>query len=82
MRRTIITLSALLGLAVLAAPAIASGYCEGYQVGYKAGFCEGKPVCYAGYPNGCPGSNSTPNDYQAGYARGYSDGRAAARRSS
>ena len=81
MRRMVLALSMLAGLAALAGPAIASAYCDGYQAGYKAGFCEGKLSCFGGQASGCPGSNYAPNNYQAGYNRGYADGAAAARRS-
>lgn len=78
MKRTLLALTMLAGLAVVAAPAIASNYCAGYQAGYKAAFCAGKQMC-DGTPRGCPSDPYAPNTYQAGYDRGYRDGSAARR---
>lgn len=81
MKRTILTLAVLGGFAALAAPAIASAYCTGYQDGYRAGFCANKLNCYSVIAPGCPSGNWDRNTYQDGYNRGYAAGVAAARRS-
>ena len=79
MRRTIIAL-AMLTMAA-AGPAIASGYCQGYQDGYRAGFCAVKQPCYNVSAPGCPSGSWDRNTYEDGYSRGYAAGAAAARRS-
>lgn len=81
MRRAVFVFAMLGGFVALAGPAIASAYCDGYAAGYRAGFCEVKSPCLGGTPSGCPSDPYAPNTFEAGYARGYRDGAAAARRS-
>lgn len=76
MKRAVFAFAVLGGFAALAGPAIALACCDGYG----AGFCEVRSPCLDGTPRGCPSDPYAPNTYEAGYARGYRDGAAAARR--
>lgn len=76
MKRAVFAFAVLGGFAALAGPAITSACCDGYG----AGFCEVRSPCLDGTPRGCPSDPYAPNTYEAGCARGYRDGAAAARR--
>lgn len=80
MKRAVFAFAVLGGFAALAGPAIASACCDGYSAGYRVGFCKVRSPCLDGTPRGCPSDPYAPNTYEAGYARGYRDGAAAARR--
>lgn len=73
MRKLLIFVAAAAFL-VLAAPAVASAFCDGYQAGYKAGACYQKYGCIPPIPPICPIARVGESSFQDGYNRGFADG--------
>jgi hypothetical protein len=74
MRTALYAFAMTVSMFVLASPAIASPYCDGYKDGYRKGFCNGKEKCRFGETRRCRGEDKSPNTYEAGFARGFRDG--------
>jgi hypothetical protein len=61
-------------LLLLATPANAGPYCDGFRDGFKDGYCYGYHSCNPRVPD-CPIPHLGDSGYDAGYKRGYDYGR-------
>ncbi|MFA5403249.1 MAG: hypothetical protein WC318_07135 [Candidatus Omnitrophota bacterium] len=62
---------ALFIIFLLASPAFASGFCEGWHAGYIAGHCYQQPFCIQIIVPLCPLPHVGEDNYQGGYNRGF-----------
>lgn len=60
--------------------AVASGFCEGWENGYKSGYCYEKVNCLEPLVPLCPLPRLNEDSFKGGYERGFLAGLSAQRR--
>lgn len=58
-------------LMFLSTGVLASGFCNGFQEGYKAGVCHNKSSCLPPLPPLCPLPGLGESSFQDGYNKGF-----------